>query len=410
MFYQEEKKQIEIEEVVYRRPPLYFKQERAFFNNARYSCIEGSTKCGKTHGGLAWLAEKAFLLGDEGRNFWWIAPVYGQAKIAFRRMCRALAKGSFTKNESDLEIKLHINGAILCFKSGERADNLFGEDVYAALIDEASRLREESWHAIRTTLTATKGQIRMIGNVKGRKNWFYKLCRRAQGGTKNMFYDKITAYDAVDAGILDADEIEDAKSMLPENVFKELYLAEPGEDEGNPFGIKHIQNIYRPDAKSGITDVYGADIAKSFDWSVLLGLDEKGIESYLDRWQGALGATVDRIDNEVSGKVCAVDSTGLGMRPTEELQERSDMYIPYTFTAPSKQILLEGLAVAIQREEIIVTSEIVKNELEIYEYEFTRTGVRYSAPEGYHDDCVIALALAVYAKGQNISQGGFVVV
>ena len=33
--------------------------------------------------------------------------------------------------------------------------------------------------------------------------------------------------------------------------------------------------------------------------------------------------------------------------------------------------------------------------MESFEYEQTRTGVRYSAPEGLHDDCVVALALAV---------------
>lgn len=44
------------------------------------------------------------------------------------------------------------------------------------------------------------------------------------------------------------------------------------------------------------------------------------------------------------------------------------------------------------------------NELESFEYEYTRTGVRYTAPEGMHDDCVMALALAVYAKNNRIAQ------
>lgn len=30
-----------------------------------------------------------------------------------------------------------------------------------------------------------------------------------------------------------------------------------------------------------------------------------------------------------------------------------------------------------------------------FEYDYTRGGVRYSAPHGVHDDCVMALALAV---------------
>lgn len=364
---------------------------------------------GKTHGALAWLAEQAIMHGKSGRNFWWVAPVYGQAKIAFQRMKRAIPPHLYTKNESEMTMTL-FNGAVIVFKSGERPDNLYGEDVYAAVIDEASRLREESWHAVRSTLTATRGPLRAVGNVKGRKNWFFKLCRRAQANEKNFFYDKITAYDAVAAGVLDAEEIEDAKRALPESVFKELYLAEPAADEGNPFGIKHIEACYKPDAIPDITQKYGFDLAKTYDWAVLLGLDDNGVESYFDRWQGDIGGSIRRVDNEVKGKVCAVDATGMGMRPAEEFQAISENYIPYTFTASSKQLLMEALALAIQRQEITIRSEIIKNELDSFEYEFTRGGVRYSAPEGYHDDCVIALALANYAKGNKIHAGGFMTI
>jgi hypothetical protein len=36
----------------------------------------------------------------------------------------------------------------------------------------------------------------------------------------------------------------------------------------------------------------------------------------------------------------------------------------------------------------------MQDELENFEYEYTKTGVRYSAPDGSHDDCVMSLALA----------------
>ena len=36
----------------------------------------------------------------------------------------------------------------------------------------------------------------------------------------------------------------------------------------------------------------------------------------------------------------------------------------------------------------------MRRELESFEYEPTRTGARHAAPEGLHDDCVMALVLA----------------
>ena len=56
---------------------------------------------------------------------------------------------------------------------------------------------------------------------------------------------------------------------------------------------------------------------------------------------------------------------------------------------------MEGLAVAIQQGQITFPAGPIADELESFEYEYTRTGVKYSAPDGLHDDCVIALALAV---------------
>ena len=61
---------------------------------------------------------------------------------------------------------------------------------------------------------------------------------------------------------------------------------------------------------------------------------------------------------------------------------------------------MEGLAVAIQKQKIGVASAVILAELDAFEYEYTRTGVRYTAPAGLHDDCVMALALAVQRRAR----------
>src|SRR3990167_8326742 len=170
-------------EIEYTRPWMYQKQSEAFFTEARYSFIEASTKSGKTVGALAWLWEKA-LFGKRNQNRWWVAPVYPQAEIAYRRLKQGLPREIYEMcvwNETSLRVKVP-SGGFIWFKSGEKPDTLFGEDVYDAVIDEASRVRQESWHAVRSTITATQGSVRIIGNVKGRKNWFYNLARKAEAG------------------------------------------------------------------------------------------------------------------------------------------------------------------------------------------------------------------------------------
>lgn len=166
--------------IQYRRPPLYPKQLAAIFHDKRYGFIEASTKAGKTVGNMAWLLEKTLIGPKPNQNRWWVAPVYRQAEIAYSRMKAGLPKDIYSAHDTKLRISF-INGAHIWLLSGEKPDNLYGDDVYDVVIDEASRLREEAYTAIRTTLTATRGNLRAIGNVKGRKNWFYRLCRKSRG-------------------------------------------------------------------------------------------------------------------------------------------------------------------------------------------------------------------------------------
>lgn len=380
---------------VYQRPWLYEKQLAAIFDERRYSWIEGSTKCGKTQPSLAWLFEQSVYMAGKGRAFWWISPVSSQADICFNRMKNNIPRQIIQDvSESKKYVEL-IFGSVLWFKSADKPDSLYGDDVYAAVIDEASRVKADAFTAVRSTLTATNGRLRLIGNVKGRNNWFYKGCRAAEMGLPDHGYHKMTAYDAVDAGILSLSEVEDAKVVLPDHVFKQLYLAEPADDGGNPFGLNSIDACIRPMSLKPPV-VWGIDVAKSYDWTVLIGLDEDGRVCRFHRFQLGWPETKSQIKKCVGNKTPALmDSTGVGDPLLDDLhQDGFDNIEGFKFTSPSKQQLMEGLAADIQQQTVGYPEGEIATELRVFEYEYTRTGVKYTAPSGLHDDCVCALALA----------------
>ncbi len=388
-------------ELVYRRPHLYPKQLAAIFKPrdhrgrpARYGVIEASTKSGKTVGCMVWLAEQA-MRGRPGWNYWWLAPVASQAEIAFRRLMRGLPRHLTVANRSRLTLTL-ANGAVIWFKTAEKPDSLYGEDVHAAVIDEASRCRVESWHALRSTLTATRGPVRIIGNVSGRRNWAYRLARRAEAGEAGMAYARITAHDAVAAGVLDAAEIEDAKRQLPDGVFRELYLAEASDDDGNPFGLAAIRACI-DEMSTAPAEAWGWDLAKRVDWTVGVALDGRARVCGFARFQVPWAETKQRI-LAATDAPALVDSTGVGDPVLEDLQrDGNGRFAGFTFHQTSKQRLMEALAVAIQQTRITFPKGPIVSELENLVFEYGRTGVRYTAPPGLHDDCVMALALA-YTK------------
>lgn len=396
--------------VNYTRPKLTAYQLAAFFHLLRYAWIEGTTKAGKTHVAIVWLFEQAAF--GKFKNYWWVAPTYKAAKIAYTRMANAIPKGLRRLNETDLTITLP-NGYIVWFLSGEKPDNLYGEDVGAVVIDEASRLREAAWWAIRSVVTFTQGKVRAIGNVKGRKNWFYKKCRETQAAMASStptdsHYALITAADAVREGILPQAEIDDARRELPHDVFQELYYGVPTEDGSNPFGMTFIAACAILERFTGLpVSCRGLDIARAVDWTVLLGLDANGGVAAFDRFQKpweefytTVYAEIDRDD-----AMTLADATGLGDPIVARMiKERPRRFEGYKFTAESKQKLMESLVVAIQKGEVQIPKEgPIRMELEQFEFEYTRTGgVRYSAPEGFHDDCVVALALAVAARARSV--------
>ena len=373
---------------------LYPKQHAAIFDPARHSFIEASTKSGKTMGCIIWQIDQCF---KRVGHHWWVAPISAQAKIAFRRAQKYLPKSIVTSvNKSEQTITL-VNGTVWSFKSGENTDSLFGEDVMSAVIDEASRCRAEVWDAIRSTLTATRGPTRVIGNVKGRKNWFYKLCRKAESGLRGYAYHKLTAYDAVDGGVLALEEIEDAKRDLPEHVFLELYKAEASEDGANPFKISYINACVKraDELADGLADgppvAWGIDVAKSVDWTVLVGINVDGDVCDIHRFQRSWKDSIPRIKFIVGDVEALIDSTGVGDAVLEWIDDTG--FTGFKFSSTSKQQLMEGLAIDIA-SGFSIPEGVLADELRAFEYHHYRTGVRYSAPEGEHDDCVCALALA----------------
>ena len=386
---------------------LYAEQYNAIYCPERFAIVEASTKSGKTLGCLSWIVDEAWqknpILQDENGNdiinegqiFWWVAPVFSQAMIAFRRAKLAIKPTQIRKaNDSALAIEL-TNGSQIQFKSGEQPDNLFGEDVWGCVIDEASRLREESWIAVRSTLAATEGRCRIIGNVKGRNNWSYKLARRAESGEDpNWKFSRLTAYDAIVGGVLSEEEVLDAKKTLPEQVFKELFLAVPSDDEGNPFGHKYIEQCIQETLSPLPPVVFGIDLAKSHDYTVIIGLDEDNNVCRFRRFQHDWDTTERWISGEIENTPALIDSTGVGDPIVERLQKKHAV-TGFRFSATSKQQIMENLAIQIQNAEIGYPDGDITRELRDFGYELTRTGTHYEAISG-HDDCVCALALAAW--------------
>jgi len=333
----------------------------------------------------------------------YITPTYQLGKVFFKEIVDILPAEIYSKNEADLVIQF-ITGGSIRFFTGERLDNLRGLKFHLCVIDEASYISdlESGWlNSIRPTLTDYKGRALFISTPRG-KNYFYSLYMKGVAGEPDWSSFKFSTYDNPH---MDRSEIDDAQRQLPEVVFQQEYMANPAENASNPFGSSFIRQCTFP-MSTAAPIVFGVDLAKSVDWTVIVGMDAAGSVCYFDRFQKDWRQTKDTIVNLPKVPIL-MDTTGVGDPIFEDLVRENVPVTGFKFTSGSKQQLMEGLASAIQQRKVQFPEGPISQELEIFEYQYTVSGVRYSAPSGFHDDCVMALALAWQHKTRNVGSGRY---
>jgi hypothetical protein len=90
------------------------------------------------------------------------------------------------------------------------------------------------------------------------------------------------------------------------------------------------------------------------------------------------------------------ETNSLGMPLLEQMQRLGMPMRGFTTSNSTKAEVIEKLALAIEKGEIgLLDHPILIQELIAYTQEKTASGMyKYGAPEGEHDDCVMALAIA----------------
>lgn len=371
----------------------------------RFLVLDAGRRWGKTLTELNWLIEGACNI--PGSLSWWAAPVYAQSKMVFRSLLQAATRGKATsafKDISHSELRTEfVNDSVLHFKSADNPDTLRGEGLSRVVIDEAARVKREVWEEVlRPAVSDTRGRV-LFGSTPKGKNWFYELWTRGQDKLQPEF--KSWKFPTSDNPKIPDWDIEQAKQSLPIDVFNQEYLAEFLENSAGVFrNIQACVGSRREEPLPGKEYYGGLDLARLTDFTVLTILDQAARQVYFDRFN-LLDWTVqkDRIIPVIRKYKARlnVDSSGVGDPIYEDLRRAGLNVDGYKFTADSKKKLIETLMIGFDQKKIGILDEKVQtNELEIFEYAIGSSGmVHYSAPEGYHDDAVIALALAYWLIG-----------
>jgi len=332
----------------------------------------------------------------------YVTPTYALSKIFFQDVLK-LIPASLIKsaNKTDLVIQL-ITGGSLSFLTGERLDNFRGRKFHTVIIDEASYIPdlENAWlNSIRPTLTDYEGDALFISTPRG-KGYFHSLYLK--GLNKEDGYESFH-FNSYSNPYIKASEIDAAKLELPTAAFNQEYLAIPNANSSAVVASEYIEANTITTLSSNPTVVFGIDVAKYTDYTVIIGLDESGSMTYFDRFQSPNEITKQKIKALPADILKAMDSThgSLGDGIFESLIfDGVQNLVGFEFTSSSKPKLITEMILAIEKGELKF-NELTAQELSVFEYTYSSTGyIKYGAISGSHDDAVCALAIANRYKKQ----------
>lgn len=369
-------------------------------SDARFRIIACGRRWGKTT--LA-AREAARYLGRPDTLVWWVAPTYDEADRGFKAVREALPEAFIEKARNSWPKAYHlVNGATIEFRSTERENSNRGEGLDLIILDEADGIRDAAWHEdLRPSLSDTGGDMIAISTPM-RKGWFHRWFQRGQSPD----HPEVESWQFPTSANphIPPKEIDAARLELPERSFRQEYEAAFIAETGGVFTNldEHLftEDYDLKEAEGREPFVHFWDLARHQDWTVGITLDDDGRVVNFVRLRDVGWPTIQtriEVNAEAYPGVVGIDATRDNKIMADLEAEGLDVE-PVVFTAQRKREMVESLAAALEAGELTAPDiPELRTELEVFEYDVTPAGnVRYGAPEGFHDDCVDALAGATW--------------
>ena len=397
------------------RLPFPHPGQQAVRNEARrFNWLSAGRRWRKTTLAMAIAVEAAV----DGEQIIWGAPTHDQVRIGWNETKQATG-GIFTFNVQRGMAEYPPSGGAIIYRSLDDPDNARGHTADGVVIDEVGDVKQAAWYEVmRPMLIDTGGWMWGMGTPRGR-NWFFREHRAAMDRDDSQCWQVPTVgCEIVDGQLIRKphplenpdikfSEIEQLYATTPMDIFRQEIMAEFIEGEGVVF-----RNIMAcmgaeldPDPKDheGHHIVVGVDWGKQQDFTAIsVGCVTCKQELARDRFNQIdyhfQRERLKVLTDKWNATSILVETNAMGEPIFEELQRMGMPVQAFVTTGTSKPPLIENLALALEREEWQFQDDPVWTaELEAYERKVSPTTGRsqYSAPEGLHDDTVIARALMV---------------
>jgi hypothetical protein len=349
---------------------------------------------------------------------WIVVPSTPQATQIWNELLSFIPKSWYNRSDvhmDDMSIKLQGNGnrawGFIEVKSAYDPESLQSVGLDYLWVSEAADISNAAFYKLLPAMRSSGRMGRAVFEgipAMWPDHWF-RLCylQAERGDREGWFAFKATYLDNPMLTRGQIKDIEKDRELMPDRAWRRMYLAEFSESSGYFSNMDAcIAGDIQPEPIPGGRYVGGLDLGRKIDASVLTIFDaaERRVVHHrtYDAGQNWVvqRESVHRIFEEWNLQRLVVDATSLGGDIfTQELTDMGVPVEPFQITARSRDELLTGLAVSLERQTITFPPvPSLLRQLRAFQYRKLPGGsFRVEAPPGEHDDEVFALALGLTA-------------
>jgi phage FluMu gp28-like protein len=340
-----------------------------------------------------------------------LAPTLDQAKLLFSRvetmLLEALGKPvelPFVVRRSPFP-KLEYRQSTVVARSGHIGSSLRGNEATHVIVDEAAFVPEELVTEVAMPMLATNdGRLTLISTPSG-LNHFWKFFNMGQAREHGVWSK--TAPSAESPHVSQT-FLEVQRQLISQRAFEVEYEAKFVDAADAVFPSEVVEACIVPKIPQALNPgAIGIDWARYIDFTAVavLGAGEDGayvvgLEQFNRQTWKEMVSQVAEIVLRHPTSIVAGDATGGGDPVNEMLSELlwGRPVVRVQFNAQTKRALVDNLRMKLERQQIWLPShpELIRQLKHFRSAVSVAGNLKLNAQGGYHDDLVIALALAAY--------------
>ena len=342
----------------------------------------------------------------------YISPSFSQGKKVYSELISILEPTGIIKKANASELKIEtIFNSTLKFFSLESATAIRGYTFSGILVlDEMAFFpttlpsgEEPYYNIIFPTIKARKPKVLCISTPNGRQGCFYDLYMRAFKGEQGYAYIDASIYDDE---FITKEEIEKLKQNYPPLAWKQEFEIQWLDNALTVF--PNFESCFDIAAYRGAGKCWcGIDPSTNGqDSTILTFVNERNdIKQFVI--DGSLDEKYEKIAkmiNVYNPTATYIEANSIGTVMANEIRKllkRKYTFIEFQTTNETKKEYISLLSLAIANNNIHFEKDnkLLYSELSTYTFKLTKAGnITYAARDGYHDDTISSLAIALQCK------------